>query len=65
MPIMQLAERPILQQPQNIIQPRTRPNISIPESSIIPESSQLHDKVIQVPDCVIPQCPEVIQFLEQ
>ena len=38
-PIIQIAERPILQQPQNIIQPKPRPKISIPESSIVPEGS--------------------------
>ena len=47
--IIQIAERPILQQPQNIIQPKTRPKISISESS------QLCDKVILVPEDVIPQ----------
>ena len=44
-----MAERPILQQSQNIIQPKTRAEISIPESS------QLHDKVMTVPTYVIPQ----------
>ena len=37
-PITQIGERPILQQPQNIIQAQMRPQKSIPESSIVPES---------------------------
>ena len=53
--IIQIAERPILQQPQNITEPKTRLKISIPESSIVPGSLQPHDKVIPVPDYVIPQ----------
>ena len=60
-PIIQIAERPILQQPQNIIQPKTTSKISVPESS------QLHDKVIPVPRLCNPtnKVPEMIQFLEQ
>ena len=54
-PIIQIAERPILQQPQNIIQPKMRPKYSVPESSIILESSWHHDKAIPVPNYVIPQ----------
>ena len=64
--IIQIAERPILQQPQNITQSKTRPKISVSEGPIVLESSQLHDKIIPVPNYVIPQkCLEVIQFLEQ
>ena len=48
-PSFNIAERQNLQQPQNIIQPKTKLQISVPESS------QLHDKVIAVTDCVIPQ----------
>ena len=47
-PIIQIAERPILQQPRNIIQAKTRSTVSIPDSSIILESSGHHDKVIPV-----------------
>ena len=32
-PIIQIVERPILQQPQNVIKPKTRPKIPVPESS--------------------------------
>ena len=54
-PITQIAERLILQQPQNIIQPKTKSKSSVPESFIVPEKSQLHDKIIPVPDYIIPQ----------
>ena len=47
--IIQIAEGPILQQPKNIIQPEAASKISAPESS------QLYDKVIPVPDYIIPQ----------
>ena len=46
-PIIQIAERPILQQPQNIIHSKTTLEISVPETS------QFHDKVIQVPNYII------------
>ena len=49
-PIILIAEKSILQQPQNIIQPKTKLKISVPEISIVPESSQLHDKVIPLPN---------------
>ena len=42
-------EKPILQQPQNIVQPKT--TLKVP----LPESSSPHDKFIPVPDYVIPQ----------
>ena len=45
----QIEERPILQQPQNIIQSKTISKI------LVLQSSQLHDKVILVLDYVIPQ----------
>ena len=54
-PIIQTAETLLLQQPQNMIQPKTRPKISIQECSIVPESSRLYDKVIPVPDYMIPE----------
>ena len=37
-PITQIAERPPLQQSQNINQSETRLKVSIPKSSMIPES---------------------------
>ena len=48
-PIIQVTERPILQQPQNIIQPKATSKI------LVPQSLQLHDKFIPVPNYVIPQ----------
>ena len=54
-PIIQIVDRLPLQQSQNINQPKTRLKVSIPESSIIPESLGHHDKVIPVPDYTIPQ----------
>ena len=51
-PIIQIAERPILQQPPNSIQPKIRPKIPVPESPIFPESSWFHDKDIPEPDCI-------------
>ena len=53
--IIQIAGRPILQQSQNITQPKTRSKVSVPESSIIPESSGHHEKVIPEHDYTIPQ----------
>ena len=38
-PIIQIAERQFLQQPQNIIQPKTRTKILVLESPIVQESS--------------------------
>ena len=48
-PIIQMVEKPISQQPQNIIWPKTTSKVSVPDSS------QLQDKFILVPDYVIPQ----------
>ena len=50
-PIIQIAERLPLQQPQS----KTRSKVSVPESSIITKSSGHHDKVIPVSDYTIPQ----------
>ena len=50
MPIIQIAERPILQQSQS----KTRMKTSVPESSIS-KSSEHHDKVIPVSVYTIPQ----------
>ena len=44
-----MTEKPILQQPQNIVQPRT--TLKVP----VPESSRPHDKFMPVPNCIIPQ----------
>ena len=58
-PIIQIAEKLILQQPQNINQPKTTPKVSVPESF------QLHEKIIPVHNYTIPQKDlEIIQFLE-
>ena len=54
-PIIQLVERPPLQKSWNINQSKTRSKVSIPESSLIPESSGHHDKGIPVPNYTIPQ----------
>ena len=48
-PIIQLTEKPILQQLQNIAQPKT--TLKVP----VPESSQIHDKLITVSKYIIPQ----------
>ena len=48
-PIIWIVEKLILQQPQNIVQPKT--TLKVP----VPENSPLHDKFIPVPDYVIPQ----------
>ena len=54
-PIIQITERPLLQQSQNSHQSKTRLKVPIPESSIIPKGSGYHDKVIPVSDYTIPQ----------
>ena len=46
--IIQLKEKTISQQPQNTAHPKTTPKV------LIPESSQVHDKFISVPDDIIP-----------
>ena len=56
-PILQIAERPI--------QFKTKSEVSIPESSIIPKSLRHYDKVIPLSDYTISQCQNIIQFLEQ
>ena len=58
--MIQTAKRPIIQQPQNIIQPKTASEISVPENS------QLYDKFIPIPNYIIfKQGLEIIQLLEQ
>ena len=47
-PIIQIREKPILQQPQNIAQPKT--TLTVPVS----ESFQIHDTFILVPNNKIP-----------
>ena len=47
-PIIQLKEKPISQQPQNLAQPKITSKVPISESS------QIHDKIIPVPDYIIP-----------
>ena len=65
-PIIQIPERPILQQSQNITQFKTKLKISTPESSIILGKPEHHDKVIPVHNYTIPkQCQSMIQFLGQ
>ena len=53
-PIIQIAERPILQHPRNITQSKTRSKISPQERSIFPGISVHHDKIIPVPNYIIP-----------
>ena len=48
-PIIQLTETPILQIPQNIVQPKITSKVPVPESS------QIYDKFIPVPNYKIPQ----------
>ena len=52
-PIIQIAEGPILQQPQKIRQPKAKSKTS--ESSMIPKSLYAPDMVIPVHDYVTPQ----------
>ena len=47
-PIVKLTEKPI-SQPQNLTQPQITSKVSVPESS------QIHDKIIPIPDYAIPQ----------
>ena len=47
-PFIKIAEKPILQQPQNIAQTKIS---KVP----VPESSWLPDKFIPVPDYIIPE----------
>ena len=54
-PKIQIAERPTLQHSQSTNQSKTRLKVSIPQSSIIPESLGHHDKVIPVSNYTIPQ----------
>ena len=54
-PIIQIPERPLLQQPQYIIQPKTTPNNFNTRKLNISESSQIEYKVIPVPNYIIPQ----------
>ena len=64
--IIQIAERPPLQQSQNINQSKTRLKVSIPENSIIPNGQDIMIRSFQYP--ITPyhkQCQNVIQFLEQ
>ena len=51
--MIQIAERPILQQAQNITQPKVRPKTS--QSSMIPKTSYTQDKVIPVHYYITPQ----------
>ena len=48
-PIVQLKEKPISQQPQNLAQPKI--TLKVP----VPENSRFHDKIIPIPDYVISQ----------
>ena len=48
-PIIQFKEKPISQQPQTLAQPKITSKVPVPESS------RIHDKIIPVPDYVIPQ----------
>ena len=48
-PITQLKQKPISQQPENLVQPKI--TLKVP----VPEISQIHDKIIPVPDYIIPQ----------
>ena len=63
-PIIQLAERLPLKQSQNIDQSKMRSKGLIPKGSKITNGSGYHDKVIPISDYTIPQCQNVIQFLE-
>ena len=47
--IIQVKEKPISPQPQNLAQPEITSNISVPDSS------QIHDRFIPVPNYIIPQ----------
>ena len=48
-PIIQSTEKPVLQQAQNIAQPKTTSKV------LVSESFRLDDKFIPVPDYIIPQ----------
>ena len=45
--IIQIAKRPILQHPQNVVQSKTRLQISLKEISIFLGRSEQQDKVVQ------------------
>ena len=49
------GRKPMIQIAERLIQSKTRLKFSTPESSLIPESSGHHDKVIPVSECTISQ----------
>ena len=54
-PVIQIAERPILQYPQNVVQSKTRSKISLIERSIFPGGSEQQYRVVPVTKYTIPK----------
>ena len=54
-PMIQIAERPILQHPQTIVQSKTRSKISPQEGSLFQGRLEQQDKIVSVPDYTFPK----------